>query len=57
MQPNHLSEFKENVIGFIKNVVDSSNFNNIEQIQKLLKQFKLFGKMIVQEFTTGFKVK
>jgi len=56
MLPQHLSKLKGNINGFVMNVVDSNVFNNIEQIQVLLKQFKLFGKMIVHEFTTRFDV-
>ena len=57
MTPSLLIKFKENIKKFANNIVMTGNYKNVEQIQRLLIQFKLLGKMIVNEYSTGFTVK
>ena len=57
MTPDYLLKFRQSVLSFAKNVVLPNNYKNVERTQELLSQFKLLGAMIVNEFTTEFKVK
>jgi len=55
--PKHLAEFRCKVAAFAESLVDTSAYRNTAQTQRLLTQFKLLGNMLVNELTTGFRVK
>lgn len=52
-----LQKLSDNIIGFAKSVVIPENFNNLENINKLLIEFNLDNSNFVSSYTTSFKVK
>ena len=57
MLKKHLLLFKKNIKYFANYLVFPDNYKNIKKIDELLFQYKLLGSMIVNEYTTGFRVK
>jgi len=55
--PNYLAEFRRKVAVFAESLADPTAYRNTAQTQRLLTQFKLLGNLLIDEFTTGFKVK
>ncbi|SCG83984.1 hypothetical protein DW1_2420 [Proteiniborus sp. DW1] len=52
-----LQKLSDNIIGFAKSVVLPENFKNLENINKLLIEFKLDNSNFVNSYTTSFRVK
>lgn len=57
MTPDLLDNLKENIRNFASNVTKPKIFNNSVEVNRLLSQFKLLGKQIVENYTKGFKIK
>ncbi len=57
MKPDYLLKFKNSILKFAESLVVTDVYGNAVKTQKLLQQFRLQGNLLVDEYTTGFKVK
>jgi tetratricopeptide (TPR) repeat protein len=56
MTPELLDNFKGNIRKFIVALGQNNNFNNVERINRLLKDYKINKDVIVHEYTTDFSI-
>lgn len=57
MTPDLLDKFKRSVRSFIVAMCKKENFKNVERINQLIKEHKLYKDVLVDEYTTEFAVK
>ena len=56
MTPTLLDNFKKAVEQFSVNLVKPENYSNVTEIERLLRQFNLTGKAIIEKFTSTFTI-
>lgn len=57
MTPSLLNKFKENVRKCMVAITQPNNYKNVENMNSIIKAYKLNKEAIVQEYTTSYQVK
>lgn len=56
MTPELLKVFKDNVRKFVVAITQTNNFNNVENINSIIKTYKLDKDSIIKEYTTQYRI-
>ena len=56
MTPELLKVFKDNVRKFVVAITQTNNFNNVENINSIIKTYKLDRDSIIKEYTTQYRI-
>ena len=57
MTPEYLSKLRSSILIFAESLVATNVYRNAVQTHRLLHQFKLYGNLLVNEYTAGYRVK
>jgi hypothetical protein len=57
MTPEYLEKFRNSISSFAENLVSKEIYGDVFEIQKLLEQYKLVGKNLVEEYTVNYRIR